>query len=100
MESRWRSGAIHFAKYANAPILPIHVTAKTSLIYNFCSNFFSRAVMQNLNFRQALKKEMYIGLTVWDPITSLENISPEDLRDVVYKLGDETCIISKKKQKH
>ena len=97
-EYRWRSGAIHFAKYANAPIIPIHVTAKTSMIYNFCSNFFSREIMQNLNFRQALKKEMYIGLTVWDPIHPTAEISPEYLRDIVYWLGDEGYALKKTKK--
>jgi hypothetical protein len=93
IEDRWRSWALHFAKYCNAPILPIHVSSKTSTIYNICSNFFSRPIMQTLNFRQALKKEMYIGLSVWDPIYDIENVSPENLRDIVYNLWNERYIL-------
>ncbi len=97
IEDRWRSGALHFARYAQAPILPIFISSKTTAIYNLCSNFFSRQTMQWLNFRQALKKEMYIGLSVWEALIPSDNISPEDLRDIVYELWNENYILKEKK---
>jgi hypothetical protein len=64
VEDRWRTGAIHFAIHNKSPIIPVYISSKTTFVYNLFSNFCSRSYMQNLNFRQALKKEMYIGLTV------------------------------------
>lgn len=97
IEDRWRTGAIHFAQYNGCPILPVYISSKTTFIYNLFSNFCSRAYMQNLNFRQALKKEMYIGLTVWNPIFSVDsNITGESLRDSVYELWDESYILMKR----
>jgi hypothetical protein len=94
-EWKWRSWAIHFSKYNDAPIIPIHVTAKTSMIYNFFSNFFSRTIMQSLNFRQSLKKEMYIWLSVWNIIPCKQETTPEMLRDIVYTLWNQAYILPK-----
>ncbi|MCH8518936.1 1-acyl-sn-glycerol-3-phosphate acyltransferase, partial [Candidatus Gracilibacteria bacterium] len=93
VEGRWRSGALHFAKNNNTPILPVYISSKTTFIYNFLSNFLPRSYMQNFNFRQALKKEMYIGLTVGDPIYYSEELTPDILREKVYELGDDVFTI-------
>jgi hypothetical protein len=95
-EWRWRSWALHFSRHNAAPVLPIHVTSKTSMMYNFFSNMFPRHVMQTLNFRQALKKEMYIWLTVWKLLQPEDLPSPDELRDLVYKIGNQAYILPKK----
>ena len=96
VEARWRTGAIHFAKHNHCPILPVYISSKTTFIYNLFSNFCSRSYMQHLNFRQALKREMYIWLTVWNPIFPIDSrITGEFLRDSVYELWDESYILRK-----
>lgn len=93
VEGKWRSWALHFAKNNNTPILPVYVSSKTTFVYNFLSNFLPRSYMQNLNFRQALKKEMYIGLTVGEAFSSWVSLTPDTLREKVYELWDDIYII-------
>jgi hypothetical protein len=95
IEGRWRTGAIHFANYAQCPIIPVYVWAKTSFFYNLFSNFLPRSIMKYFNFREALSRKTSIHLVFWSPRKE-KNLTINNLRDMVYKLWNEKYFISKK----
>lgn len=95
VEGKWSSGALHFAKTVECPILPVYVKGNTSFFYNFFSNIFPRKVMKNFNIRQAFRKDVHLDILFWEAIHDLQDISPECLKKIIYSLSGEKYIPSK-----
>ncbi len=86
VENKWKKWVLHFAKQNDTPILPVHVDAKTSFLYNTLRNFFSRDVIRKLNLREINRKNIQVKLTIWPPIKG-EEITSEELKDIIYWLS-------------
>lgn len=67
-DTKWHKGAVHFAKKNNAPILPIHISAKNSLLFYAVSSihkYFSRFFLVHELFN---KKNKTISIKIGNPI--------------------------------
>ncbi|MCB0731555.1 MAG: lysophospholipid acyltransferase family protein, partial [Ignavibacteriae bacterium] len=68
VDSKWQKGAVQFARKNNAPILPIFVNAKNSLLFYLTSSihkYFSRFLLVHELFN---KKNKTINLRLGNPI--------------------------------
>jgi putative hemolysin len=67
-DSKWHKGAVHFTKKNNAPILPIYISAKNSILFYAVSTvhkYFSRFLLVHELFN---KRNKTILVKVGDPI--------------------------------
>lgn len=69
-DSKWHKGAVHFARKNHSPILPIHISAKNSLLFYLASSinkYFSRFLLVRELFN---KKNKTISVKIGNPIPS------------------------------
>lgn len=88
-EVTWKKWAIKFAQRAQAPILPLHVSADTSYFYNTLKNFFPRNFVRKFNLTQVTRENVEVQVSVWNILTPDTSLTPEKLREIVYKLWEE-----------
>ena len=67
-DSKWRNGAIHYAQKYNAPILPIYIDAKNSLLFYIVSLINKKLSMLLLPHELFNKKNKTIRLVIGDLI--------------------------------
>ena len=94
-ETRWKPWVIKFAQRVKAPILPIHIEAQTSELYNFLKNFFSRELIRNLNLREASRKNVSVHVTIWNLIEDTKTLTTQALQEKIYEIGREVFEISR-----
>ncbi|MCL4549197.1 MAG: lysophospholipid acyltransferase family protein [Bacteroidetes bacterium] len=68
MDSKWRKGAVHFAKKHNSPILPIWIQAKNSVLFYTVSVLSKRISMLLFSYELFNKKNKSFRIKIGDPI--------------------------------
>ncbi|TQV71847.1 GNAT family N-acetyltransferase [Exilibacterium tricleocarpae] len=94
-DTRWRPGFLHFARRAGAPILPIHIGAKNSLLFYSASMLFKPLGTALLAREMFNKQSHVIRFRIGEPIPSsaLRSDQLHDkallkrLRKHLYKVG-------------
>lgn len=94
-DTRWRPGFLHFARKAQAPILPIHINAKNSLLFYGASALFKPLGTALLAHEMFNKHSTQITFSVGDliPLESLQSNAIQDrtlvkrLKRHVYTVG-------------
>ena len=79
-DSKWHKGAIHFAKKNNAPLLPVFINARNSLLFYLVSGinkYYSRFLLAHELFN---KKNKIISIKIGNPIPA-DVISANVLED-------------------
>jgi len=95
IDGQWHKGAVHFSKKYQAPILPVFVNAKNSILFYFVSAIhknFSRVLLAHELFN---KKNKNISIKVGDPIPAKafsasfinDKIQSKLLKKHVYLIG-------------
>jgi len=95
-DTKWRPGFLHFARKSQAPILPIHIHAKNSLLFYSASALFKPLGTALLAHEMFNKQHRKIKLSVGEliPLASLDSDQVQDrtlvkrLKKHVYKLGN------------
>lgn len=94
-DGKWRPGFLQFARRNNAPILPVHIEAKNSLLFYSASMLFKPLGTCLLPREMFQQRSRTIAFRVGQPIAS-ESLSTDKLRDKtlvkrvkkhVYKIG-------------
>ncbi|MCD9460251.1 GNAT family N-acyltransferase [Marinibactrum halimedae] len=92
---RWRPGFLSFARKASAPVLPIHIKAKNSLLFYSASMLFKPLGTMLLAREMFNKRSALIEFKIGEPIPS-DALASQELNDKslikrlkkhVYKLG-------------
>lgn len=94
-DGKWQKGCVHFARKFNAPILPVHIEAKNSLLFYFVSIFSKKISMFLLAHELFNKKNKTINIRIGEIIPSkafTESLIEEDqhtllLKKHVYLIG-------------
>ncbi len=93
-DGKWKKGAIRFAKYANAPILPAFVVAKNSVLFYLLSLLWRRVGMFLLPRELFKQKNKTITIKFGDliPISNLDKVVNQKLqlnllKRHVYRVG-------------
>lgn len=86
IETPWKKWVLHFSEWNDTPILPLHVDAQTSFLYNTLRNVFSRDLVKKLNLREANRKGIHVKLSVGDVLPPGSLHSPEELKRIIYSL--------------
>jgi putative hemolysin len=94
-DTRWRPGFLHFARKTSAPILPIHVGAKNSLLFYGASMLFKPLGTALLAHEMFNKRSHTIQFSVGETIPSQQLTSPlvkdkalvKRLKKHVYRIG-------------
>ncbi|MCV6625384.1 MAG: lysophospholipid acyltransferase family protein [Cellvibrionaceae bacterium] len=94
-DTRWRSGFLHFARKAKAPLLPVFIGAKNSLLFYASSMLFkplgTALLAREMFNKQSAQIQFRIGETI--PASALSNEKLGDrglirrLRKHLYKIG-------------
>lgn len=94
-DTQWRPGFLHFARKANAPLLPVHIEARNSLLFYSASLLFKpfgTVLLSDEMFKQQSKViRCHVGEAI--PATKLHADGLNDrtlvarLRKHLYKLG-------------
>jgi len=79
-DSRWRPGFLNFARKANAPVLPIHIQAKNSLLFYGASLLYKPLGTALLAHEMFNKQSRTIKFSVGEGIPSQE-LSSDKLHD-------------------
>ncbi|SMF59002.1 Putative hemolysin [Alteromonadaceae bacterium Bs31] len=79
-DTKWRPGFLHFARKAKAPILPVHIGAKNSLLFYGASAIFKPLGTALLAHEMFNKKSSSIKFSIGKPIP-LESLKTEHLQD-------------------
>ena len=69
-DSKWNKGAVHFAKKLNAPILPVFIEARNSLLFYIVSIISKKLSMFLLPHELFNKKNKIINIKIGDLIPS------------------------------
>lgn len=94
-DGKWRPGFLQFARRNNAPILPVHIEAKNSLLFYSASMLFKPLGTCLLPREMFQQRSRTIAFRVGQPIAS-DSLSTDKLRDKtlvkrvkkhVYKIG-------------
>lgn len=94
-DGTWRPGFLHFARKANAPLLPVHIQAKNSLLFYSASMLFKPLGTALLAHEMFTKRSATIRFRIGEAITpkSLNTDLLNDrtlvkrIRKYVYKVG-------------
>lgn len=81
-DCRWKPGFLHFVRRANAPLLPVHVVAKNSLLFYIASMFFKPFGTALLAHEMFTKRYCTIRFQVGETI-SVEHLVTKQLDDRV-----------------
>lgn len=68
LDSKWHKGAVYFSKKYEAPILPVYINAKNSLLFYAVSALYKKASTILLAHELFNKKNKTIELIIGDPI--------------------------------
>lgn len=94
-DGQWRPGFLHFARRGKAPILPVHIKAKNSVLFYSMSALFKPLGTALLAHEMFNKHSGEIVFSIGDPIP-VESLSSDELLDRtlvkrlkrhVYRLG-------------
>ena len=97
-DSRWRPGFLHFARKANAPLLPIHIAAKNSLLFYSASMLFKPLGTALLAREMFNKRSSTIRFIIGETI-STKCLQTEQLQDrtLVKRLKKHVYALGKRK---
>jgi len=79
-DGKWNKGALFFANKFNAPVLPVYIHAKNSMLFYFVSLFSKKLSMFLLPYELFNKKGKVIDINIGDPIPN-KNLSSSIRKD-------------------
>lgn len=90
-DSRWRQGFVRFARHAGAPVLPVHIRARNSMLFYGASALYKPAATALLARELFHRRAQHIALTIGSAIT-LDPARPDAelvraVRRALYALG-------------
>lgn len=98
-DTRWRPGFLHFARKTKAPVLPVHIGAKNSLLFYSASMLFKPLGTALLAREMFNKHSSIIHMRIGEPIPCTA-LSSTQLRDksLIQRLKKHLYKIGKRKQ--
>ncbi|TVZ37896.1 putative hemolysin [Alteromonadaceae bacterium 2753L.S.0a.02] len=99
-DGHWRPGFLHFARKGKAPILPVHIKAKNSLLFYGASALFKPLGTALLAHEMFNKHSRKITFSIGEPIPN-ESLFTDQLRDrtLVKRLKKHVYNLAQKKNK-
>lgn len=88
LEPPWRAGVLKLAAKSGAPLLPVHIEARTGWLYNTLRRYAEGQRIRALNLTQVHRRGKRVRLRFGAPLRP-DDRTPDDLRRLVYSLAPE-----------